>query len=151
MTRLHSLIPQGHLLLDLAALLLGPRERLDVVFAHVVEQLSGDFVKDGCSKPLRIALVVLKRHKLDDVCLHVLAIETRVERLFVAIKDVHCVKVGVAHPHDDDAHWEGGASHDLIDCLLEVANDAISDDQKNIESLIGLADVHLLCHAVEFF
>lgn len=119
------------------------------MLTHVVEELAGDFVEDSSRQHVRIVLEVHVWHELHDVSCHVLAKGGRVESFFITIELVHCLEICVTNADDDDSHGLLGATHDLVDRLLQVTDDAVGDDEHDVELLVILADVSLLGHAVE--
>lgn len=72
----------------------------------------------------------------------------RIQRFLVAVKHVHCRKVCITDTYDDDCEWVATATHNLINCLLNVVNYSISDYQKYLELLIAVATRIRLGHVV---
>ena len=85
--------------------------------------------------------VVIEGYELDDVSRHVFTIHLRVEGLLVGIELVHCTKVCVTHSHDNDREREVGATYNLINSLLHVIDDTISDYDQNVILLVFLSHV----------
>lgn len=61
------------------------------------------------------------------------------KRLVVSIKHVHSGKVCVTDPDDDDSQRIIAASDNLVNRLLNVINDTVSDDQQNLKLLVAIA------------
>ena len=118
--------PQGELLLEGGALLLGAWVRLDIVLTHKVEQLTWDLLKDLLGQQVRIPLELVKWHELDDISAHVLTIRLRIESFIISIKLVHRIEIGITDTHNDNSCSEFRSAHDLINGFLHVVNDTIS-------------------------
>ena len=80
---------------------------------------------------------------------HLLPVDRRVEGRLVSIKLVHGREVGGTDTDDDDGEGQLGTTHDLVDSLLEVTDDTIGDDQKNVVLLRLLRAAHLLSHIID--
>ena len=64
----------GKLHLNLSSLLFSPWIWLDIVLAHKVEQLTWHFFKDLFGQKMRVVLEIIERHKLHDICGHILTV-----------------------------------------------------------------------------
>lgn len=127
---------------------------MDIVLAHEVEQLAGDFFQDFFCEKVWVVLEVIERHKLNNVSCHVLPEGLRVECLVVAIQNLHRAEICITHSNYDDCDWECRTSHNLIDCLVHVSDDAICDYQADVELLIHLVDLsrrHLIVNFIKNF
>ena len=105
------------------------------MLAHVVEELGGYFHKGLLRKHVRVVLEVVVRHKLDDVSSHVLAIGVGVQGFIVTIERLHAAEVGITDANNNDGHGQLGASHDLVDRLVHIIDDAIGDNDEDVELL----------------
>ena len=137
------------LLLEGAALSLARGVGHDAFSLKVVKHLSWHLLKRLLCKHHRVVLEVSERHKLHDIGRHLLSVALRVERDLVGVKLVHGAEIGGADAHDDDGEGQLGASHDLVDSLLQVSDDTVGDDQQDVVLLVLLGAVHLLCHLVD--
>ena len=100
----------------------------------------------------RIVLEISERHKLHDVCLHVLLVFHRVERDIISVENVHGIEIVRADSDYNDANGKvGAAANNLVNCLLHVIDDTIRDNEKDIILLIILADVILFGHVIDQF
>ena len=87
-------------------MLFGSWVRLDIVLAHEIEQLPWLFCENLFREQVWVVLEVIERHKLNDVCCHILTEGLRVECLVVAIQDLHRAEICITHPNYDDSNWE---------------------------------------------
>lgn len=79
---------------------------LDVVLAHVVEELTWDLLKDFFGKQLGISLEVVEWHELNDIGCHVSSEASRVKCLLVTVENLHRFEVSVTYADDDDSNGE---------------------------------------------
>ena len=86
-------------------------------------------------------LEVVKGNKLDDIRGHILAVGLRVECLIITIKRLHGLEVCIADANDDDGHGELRAANNLIDGLVHITDDAIRDNNQDVELLVILIDL----------
>ena len=115
--------------------------RGDIVLTHPIEQLAWNLHQGLFRQHMRIVLEVVEGDELNDISGHVLAEGARVERLIVAIERLHRLEVGVTHTNDDDGQGVLGATHNLVNGLVHVADYAISNDDQDVELLIHLGDL----------
>ena len=101
----------------------------NVAFFEKVKQLAWNFLQSLLCKLGGVISKFTERNELHDVCLHVFLISFRVERLRVSVESVHACETVASHAHDNNTHREDTASDDLVNRLLHVINDSISDDQ----------------------
>ena len=132
--------PHRELLLDLASLLLRSRMWVDALLAHPVEQLSWHLHERLLRQQVRIVLEVVEGDKLHDVRSHVLAIRLRVECLIISIKRFHRLEVSIADTDNNDGEGQLGATDDLIDRLVHIADHTVRDDNQDVELLVHLID-----------
>jgi len=78
---------------------------------------------------VRIVLEVVEWHELNDVCSGIRAEGIGIQRLIITIKRVHVAKVCITNSDDDDSEWKLRTSYDLVNCLIHVVDDAISNQQ----------------------
>ena len=135
--RIHAAL-QRQLTLESLPLLLLRRARHDATCHEKVNYLTRQLSEHFLGELEVVVLALFVWYKLNDVSSHELFEFLRIQRLVVSIKDVHVVEVSVAHADYDDGQGLAGASHNLIDCLLHVRDDAISDDQQQVVLLIVL-------------
>jgi len=101
----------------------------NVAFFEKVKQLAWNFLQSLLRKLGGVVFEFTERNELHDVRLHVFLISFRVERLRVSVESVHACEAVAAHAHDNNTHREDTASDDLVNRLLHIINDSISDDQ----------------------
>ena len=90
------------LLLDQATLLRSFGVRLDLMLAHVVQQLAWNLIQYFFGEHVRIVLELIEWNELDDIGRHVLAVGLRVECLLITVEDLHSGEVCIADTDDDD-------------------------------------------------
>ena len=95
-------------------------------------------------------LEVVEWDELDDISCHVLPVGAGVESLVIAIKRLHRLKISVTNTNDDDGERVLRATNNLIDCLVHVADDSISDNGQNVELLVHLSHTVGLHEIVDF-
>jgi len=103
--------------------------RLDPLIPEEVEQLVGYFSECLLCEQHRIMHELSVRHELHNVSIHILLVLHAVKRVIISIKDIHLREISTANTHNNDAQRQTAAPHDLINRLLEVINDTISNDQ----------------------
>jgi len=106
--------------------------------------LSGHFFQDFLSQFDRRVIAVLVRYELDDVSFHPLALRID-QRDLICVQRLHVGKVGIAHPHDNDAERQRGACDDLVDGVTHVVNFPICEYQEDEVVLVDLSDLGLHC------
>jgi len=80
---------------------------------------------------VRIVLEVVEGHELNDVCSGINAERIGIQSLIITIKRVHVAKVCITNSYDDDSEWKLRTSDDLVNCLIHVIDDPISNQQKD--------------------
>ena len=102
--------------------------RLDLVLLEVIKHLAWHLFESLLGQCHGIVGKLSERHELDNVCSHMLSIDLRVERSFVSVEFVHSAEISIAYTNDNDRKRKLRTINDLIDSLLKVANDTISND-----------------------
>lgn len=142
----------GKSVLDLSLALLACSVGHKILSLHVSQKLSWNLLESLLGKLLRIVLELAEWYELYNISLHVLLVLHGVKWDVIGIEDIHAVEVITANADDDDADREAAASsNDLINSLLHIVNDTISDDQQDIVLLVLLADLFGLSHVVDKF
>lgn len=88
-------------------------------------------------------------NKLHDITGHVLFESLRVQWDIVGVQHVHGGEVGLAHTDDDDRDRKRRSTHNLVNRLLHVIDDAVRYNQENQVLLIPLRDFQALRHIVD--
>lgn len=136
------------LLLEGAFLGLSCRVGSDTTSAEVVEHLAWHLLKSLLRQHHRVAGEVPEGHKLDNIGCHLLLIDVRVKGRLIGIELIHGGEVSTTDSHNNDGEGQLRPVHNLIDCLLQVTDDSIGDDEQDVVLLIGLVDAHILSHLV---
>ena len=115
-------------MLNLALAFLGCWHWDNVALLEEVEQLARDLLKSLLGQLGWVVLEVAEGHELHNICLHVLLVPLRVERYLVSVEDVHAFEIIGANTNNNYRYGQAAASHDLVNSLLHIVDDAIGDD-----------------------
>ena len=136
-------------LLDELAFLFGSNMRLNIVFTHEVEKLSGKLHEHFARQHVWIRFEIIKWNELDDISRHVSSQGGRVKGFIIGVKGLHRCEICITHAYDDDSDRKIRTLHDLVDRLLHVSNDSIGQNKQDMELLIVLGHLLLFNHKVE--
>lgn len=111
-----------------AFLSLSSRIRPYIASTEVVKHLAWNFLQSLLGQRHGVIGKLSERHELDNIGSHLLSVDLRVERSFVSVELVHSAEISIANTNDNDRKRKLRTVNDLIDSLLKVANDTISND-----------------------
>lgn len=144
-----NLLPQAQLCLNLLPLIFLRRSRLNVSLLKEVNKLPRNLLECFLRKFEIVILELSVWNKLDNVTTHVPPVFLRVQWVNVGVQLVHGGEVSVTHTNYDDTERVVSTSDYLIDSLLQIIDDTIGDDEKNLITLVVVGDFTCLAAAVD--
>jgi hypothetical protein len=115
--------------------------RCDLLLQEAACHLFWDFGQHLFCKEVRISLVLVEWYELDDISLAVLIEFLREEWGNITIELLHLGEICIANTNYDDRKWLVRCSDDLVDCLIEVIDYSISQNQTQVILLIVLTNL----------
>ena len=106
--------------------------RMDVIFAHPVEQLTGDLLECLAGQAHRVTFELVVGHELYDVSFCTLIASAGVEHLVVAVKPVHRAEVGRSNAYYHDGEGQHRGLHDLLYGSIHVADLSVGQDEQDV-------------------